>query len=841
MEVAEQTKEEFELQEVASISPIPINSKDEVSINVSKIDVEATDLKMGLLEGEVEKRHVEFGYNEIVEKKRFPLIRFLKKFTGMTAYMLEITAILGFGLQNYTIGVVIIVLLLLNSCVGFYPEMKASKASKEKLQVNARVLRGGKWNVVGARELVPGDVVRIRNGDFVPADVRILETSLEVDQSAITGESKNIHKEPGSDIYSGSIVKSGEAIGIVTSTAANTFFGKTVSLVSSSAPRLHVEDIIQKIIWALVAMVLTMLVIAIIIYIFVQKQNALDILLLLLLLMVTAVPVAFPAVFSVTMAYGSKQLTKKGVLVTRMNVTEDASSMSVLCFDKTGTITKNLLSVVDVKSFSQKSTKEDVLITAFLCSKEENTDAIDLASIAETRKLGIDPSQNYTPVGFVPFDSATRRTEATVKDNQGVITTVTKGAFQSILDLSIVTEEQVQEMKKYISEMASNGHKTIAVARCVEKKEDDKFEFQGLIALSDCPREDSKEVIQTLRDMGIRVLMLTGDALSVATHIGKQVGLGGNIIGLGHSKTDKTEDKAVAMGNFNVEETDGFAEIFPEDKYSIVKVLQSKHYIVGMTGDGVNDAPALKQAQVGIAVSNAIDLAKGSASVVLTTEGLAPTIHLVRVSRMIHERIATWILNKIVKTFLTVVFIVIVFLSDGIFIVKAINILALLFLIDFVTLALATDNTRGSKFPVEWKIFHLLRVAVTLGIVAIGESIGLLYIGFNLLGIRSDIETVHTFTMEILFFSSLCTVYVVRERSWFWRSIPSRLMLSVALVDSIVVIIISTFGIPGLGIHGIPIQFSFIIVGYSIVFSLFVNDFIKVMLYRFLKYKKISK
>jgi len=224
MEVAEQTKEEFELQEVASISPIPINSKDEVSINVSKIHVEATDLKMGLLEGEVEKRHVEFGYNEIVEKKRFPLIRFLKKFTGMTAYMLEITAILGFGLQNYTIGVVIIVLLLLNSCVGFYPEMKASKASKEKLQVNARVLRGGKWNVVGARELVPGDVVRIRNGDFVPADVRILETSLEVDQSAITGESKNIHKEPGSDIYSGSIVKSGEAIGIVTSTAANTFF-----------------------------------------------------------------------------------------------------------------------------------------------------------------------------------------------------------------------------------------------------------------------------------------------------------------------------------------------------------------------------------------------------------------------------------------------------------------------------------------------------------------------------------------------------------------------------------------------------------------------------------------
>ena len=779
------------------------------------------DVKNGLSASEVEKRVKEYGYNEVPEKKANPYLSFGKKFWGLTAWMLEAVIVLSVILNKMLDMYVIVALLLLNAVLGFFQEQRASKAVdalKQQLRVNARTLRDGKWQLIPARELVPGDIVRIRAGDFVPADLKLLDGQIEVDQSALTGESLTVSKAKSDMLFSGSIVKSGESNSLVVLTGNKTYFGKTTELVQVARPRLHTEDVISTVVKWLLIIVGVALAVAFVVALFLG-MDLFDVISLALVLLASSIPVALPAMFTISMAIGSMELVKRGVLVTRLSASEDAATMDTLCSDKTGTITMNKLSVAGV--IPMNGTDENtVLMYGALASQEANHDAIDLAFLgaASDRKISFD---NFTQKSFTPFDPKTRRTEALI-EKDGKTFKVVKGAVNIIADL---VGADVNALNKQTNEYASKGYRTLAVAM----GEDDKsLKIVGLVALYDMPRPDAKQLIGELKSLGISVKMLTGDALPIAKETARQVGLSDAITASTEfEKTVETEpDKASEIA----EKSDGFAEIYPQDKYSIVKSLQRKGHIVGMTGDGVNDAPSLKQAEVGIAVNSATDVAKGAASVVLTGEGLGNIVDLVKVGRMIYQRILTWIFNKVVKTFQIVVFVVIAFLLTGRFIVSAFDVVLLLFVIDFVTLSISTDNARWSKSPDTWNITGLVKSSIVLGILVVLESLAILYIGLGPLGISKDYELLKTFSFSILFYFGMMTVFVVRERGHFWNSFPSKSLFYITLIDMIAVALLVTFGFPGL--KPIPITDTLIVIGMAAFFSFVVNDFAKYLLLR---------
>jgi len=779
------------------------------------------DVKNGLSASEVEKRVKEYGYNEVPEKKANPYLSFGKKFWGLTAWMLEAVIVLSVILNKMLDMYVIVALLLLNAVLGFFQEQRASKAVgalKQQLRVNARTLRDGKWQLIPARELVPGDIVRIRAGDFVPADLKLLDGQIEVDQSALTGESLTVSKAKSDMLFSGSIVKSGESNSLVVLTGNKTYFGKTTELVQVARPRLHTEDVISTVVKWLLIIVGVALAIAFVVAVFLG-MDLFDVISLALVLLASSIPVALPAMFTISMAIGSMELVKRGVLVTRLSASEDAATMDTLCSDKTGTITMNKLSVAGVIPMNGTDEKT-VLMYGALASQEANHDAIDLAFLgaASDRKISFD---NFTQKSFTPFDPKTRRTEALI-EKDGKTFKVVKGAVNIIADL---VGADVNALNKQTNEYASKGYRTLAVAM----GEDDKsLKIVGLVALYDMPRPDAKQLIGELKSLGISVKMLTGDALPIAKETARQVGLSDAITASTEfEKTVETEpDKASEIA----EKSDGFAEIYPQDKYSIVKSLQRKGHIVGMTGDGVNDAPSLKQAEVGIAVNSATDVAKGAASVVLTGEGLGNIVDLVKVGRMIYQRILTWIFNKVVKTFQIVVFVVVAFLLTGRFIVSAFDVVLLLFVIDFVTLSISTDNARWSKSPDTWNITGLVKSSIVLGILVVLESLAILYIGLGPLGISKDYELLKTFSFSILFYFGMMTVFVVRERGHFWNSFPSKSLFYITLIDMIVVALLVTFGFPGL--KPIPITDTLIVIGMAAFFSFVVNDFAKYLLLR---------
>ena len=784
----------------------------------------SVDAKKGLAKDEVEKRVRQFGFNEVPEKKENSLIRFAKKFWGLTAWMLELTMLISFILGKYLDLYIIGGLLLFNSILGFLQEEKASSAIrslKKKLQVNARVLRGGNWHIIPARELVPGDIVRVRVGDFVPADLKIIDGNLEVDQSALTGESRLVDKKENDTLYSGSIVKSGEANSVALVTGAKTYLGRTAQLVQIARPKLHMEQVTSKVVTWLLAIVGVLLSLTIAVSV-AKDINVLEVLPLALVLLVSAIPVALPAMFTVSTALGSIELAKKGVLITRLSASEDAATMNTLCADKTGTITMNKLAITNV--FPMKGFKEDdAILYGALASQEANQDPIDLAFInsARDRKFS---SEGYVQEKFTPFDSATKRTE-TIVQKDGRSFRIMKGAVRVIAESCGLKDTEIARLEKSMEEFANEGYRTLAVA-INEGSSDPRL--VGLVAMYDNPRPDSAKLMEELKNLGVSVKMLTGDALPIAKEIAKQVKLGENIVRASDLKTFKKEDpiKAAEIA----EKSDGFAEIYPEDKYEIVKSLQAKGHVVGMTGDGVNDAPALKQAEVGIAVSNATDVAKGAASVVLTSEGLSNIVDLVKTGRMIYQRITTWTLNKIIKTFEVVVFVTLSFLLTGLSVVNAFNIVLLLFVTDFVTLSLSTDKVSWSRKPNTWKITGLVKIAMILGIMMLIEHFALLYIALNFLGFYSNMHVLHTFVFEMLFYSGTFTIFVVRERGHFWNSAPSKTLLVAITLDMVIVGTISTIGIPG--VTPLPLVYTITVILYYLALILLVNDTIKNALMR---------
>ncbi|WMT50229.1 MAG: plasma-membrane proton-efflux P-type ATPase [Thermoplasmatales archaeon] len=728
----------------------------------------------GLSSSDVEQRIRQYGKNEVVEKKENPVLKFLKKFWAPVPWMLEITAIITFFIGKDLDTYIILSLLIFNSFISFFQESRASDAVemlRSRINVKTRVLRNGTWEQIISTELVPGDVVHVRMGDVVPADVKIERGKVEVDQSALTGESNPVRREEDGEIFSGSIVKKGEATGLVVATGAKTLFGHTAELVSSAKSESHLEKLILSIVKYL-AVIDVILVLGLVVFSFIYNVPLIDAIPFSLVVLIASIPVALPATFTIATAYGAIDLSKKGALVTRLNAVEDAASMDSICFDKTGTLTKNELTVQEPVLF--ESSREDITRYAMLASDESSLDSIDLAIINFGKSAGVN-MEGYRITDFTPFEPATKRTQAKVETPDGMIT-VTKGAPQVLA--AMCPGIKVDEVMEKARELSLRGYRTIAVA----VNDGTTWKFSGLIPMHDPPRDDSKELIGKLRDMGIVPRMITGDSTPIAEEIAKEVGIGQNV--------SRVSD--VISGKTKVDDCNAFAEVFPEDKFSIVKILQKEGHITGMTGDGVNDAPALKQAEVGIAVASATDVAKASASIVLTHEGLTDIVSAVEDGRKIFQRMLTYTLNKIIKTVQVAIFLTTSFFIFRFFVTTPFDIILLLFANDFVTMSIATDNVRFSKNPEKWNVRSLVGSSFSLAMFIVVESFAILIIGMRL-GLNNN--QIHTFIFDMLVFSGQFTVYMVRERGRFWNSRPSKWLLSATVADIIFISLISWLGI----------------------------------------------
>lgn len=729
----------------------------------------------GLTQAEAERRQAEFGLNEIPEVHTGRLQLFLKKLWGFVPWMLEATILFQLVLGKVIDAGITLLLLLVNAIISFLQEDNARKSLallQSRLTIQARVLRDQKWLLLPASELVPGDIIRLRLGDMTPADVKLMNGQLAADQSALTGESSLAEIEEGGSVYAASIIKRGEGIAVVTATGANTFYGKTAKLVQTAKSVSHGESIIQQIVQYLM-LLNVILIVLMFVYTLVARLPAEQILPFILILLVASIPVALPATFTLATAIGARDLVKRGVLATRLAAIKEAAGMDVLCSDKTGTITRNELAVVEIQPCVGYSAF-DVLRLANYASDEATHDPIDMAIIAATHEEKIDLSAGKR-LQFIPFDSTTKRTEAVIRKN-GVTKHVVKGMPQLV---GALTRQGVPQ--EAIEKLSAKGYRVLAVAAGVDEH---SLDLIGLIALQDPPRKDSAAVIEKLQNLGVRVLMITGDALETARAVAVQVGIAGKAAPAEQLRAGID----VENGEYGV-----FSGVFPEDKFRLVERLQQAGHIVGMTGDGVNDAPALRQAEIGAAVANATDVAKSAAGVVLVNPGLEGLLATVEVGRRIYQRTLTYTLNKIIKTFQIALFLCFGLIVFGIFVTRPTLILLLLLANDFVTMSLTTDNVRPSAKPNRWDV----RALVVSGLLVAGcwllVSFGVLIVGQYVL--RLDIDRLQTLIFLMLVFTGQANVYLIRERDRFWTSRPSKWMLISTVMDVIVVCFLAIRGV----------------------------------------------
>ncbi len=781
----------------------------------------------GLTSAEVDVRRKENGYNEVAEEKGHPVAQLLGKFWGISAWMLEMIMILSAVLGKYSDLALISALLVINAVLSFTQERRAAgvvEALRKRLQVSARVRRDSNWQVIPSRELVPGDIVRVRTGDIIPADVKLLTGTLTVDQSALTGESNDVDKAIGGMLSSGSIVRRGEGNGVVLLTGAKTYFGRTTELVQAARPKLHIEAVVSKVVRWLFVIVGVLLSVVVILSL-IRGAPLLEMIPLLLVLLMSAVPVALPVMFTVSMACGSRELAKRGVLVTRLSAAEDAATMNVLCVDKTGTITMNKL-VVTVVIPLEHATEADVLFAGALASQEANQDPIDLAFLAAAKERHIfDHLPKITPISFAPFDAKNRRTEAVVEQN-GQRLRVMKGAVRTLAEACRLPPAAIDALEARVKASAAKGYRTLAVTRGPEAGTPT---LVGLVSLYDPPRPEARQLIAELHDLGISVKMLTGDALEVAREIAGEVGLS-NIRRMAELKTAsaQTGNQAVDL----LADTGGYAEVYPEDKHIVVQNLQAGGHVTGMTGDGVNDSPALRQAEVGIAVSTATDVAKGAASVVLIEPGLKNIVELVELGRTIYQRILTWIVNKISRTILKAAFVAIAYMVTGKFVVSVFAMLLLTFMTDFAKIALATDNVRSSRKPETWNIGGFIAVSVALGVAMVVEALMFLWFGWSHFGLATNDNALYTFSFLTLLYFAVFSVVSARERSWFWATVPSNTLMGALIANALAGTLLTRVGLPGL-LH-LPWSQTLVIFTYALVSCLVVNDFIKVVMIKWL-------
>src|SRR5665648_1024405 len=769
----------------------------------------------GLSQAEAQKRLTQYGPNEIKEKKINPLLKFLSYFWGPIPWMIEVAVILSGVVRHWPDFFVILLLLVVNAVVGFWEERQAGNAIaalKSKLATKARVIRDGKWTTPAARELVPGDVIRLRLGDIVPADARLLAgDQVEVDQSALTGESLPATRKPGEAVFSGSIIRQGEIGAMVYGTGTNTYFGKTAQLVQEAHTVSHFQRAVLKIgnylIILAVSLVALILVVAIL-----RGDPIFTTLQFALVLTVAAIPVAMPTVLSVTMAVGARLLAKKQAIVSRLVAIEELAGMDMLCTDKTGTLTQNKLTLGDPFCVDNVPA-EQVIFNGALASRAENNDTIDLAVLG-----GLKNDQalsGYQVVHFQPFDPVHKRTEATVKGTDGKEFKVTKGAPQVILELSVNAEQVKPAVEKAVNEFATRGFRSLGVARA---EGDDQWRFLGVLPLFDPPREDAKETIAIARQMGVKFKMVTGDQLAIAQETAKTLGMGRDILdagSLGDVKHQETTEMAEC-----------FAQVFPEHKFHIVDVLQKIDHIVGMTGDGVNDAPALKKADCGIAVSGATDAARAAADIVLMTPGLSVIIDAIKESRKIFQRMNSYAIYRIAETLRVLLFMTLAILVFNFYPLTAVMIVMLALLNDGAILSIAYDNVHYKDQPEAWNMKMVLGIATVLGVIGPVAAFGLFYLGESVYHIdRAHIQTLMYLMLSV---AGHLTIFLSRTRGPFWSIRPARALWMAVFGTQIVATLIAVYGV---FMTPIGWGWALFVWGYALVWFL-VNDRVKLLAYR---------
>jgi H+-transporting ATPase len=807
-----------------------ISTEDAKGISIQELFQKLSSSEKGLSSSEVTSRLEQYGPNEIPEKKVNPIIKFFGYFWGPIPWMIEAAVIMSAIIQRWDDLGIIFALLVINAVVGFWQEHKASNAIellKQRLAPKARVLRDDQWREVPAKELVPGDIVRVRLGDIVPADIKLMEGDyLLLDESALTGESLPVEKHVADVGYASSIVRQGEMNALVIATGMSTYFGKTARLVEEVRKQSHFQKAIIKIGDYLIVLAVILVAITFLVSLF-RHESILETLQFALVLTVAAIPAALPAVLSVTMAIGAIALAKKEAIVSKLVSIEEMAGMDVLCSDKTGTITKNELTVGDVKSFAG-FTDNDVLRFGTLASREEDRDPIDDTIIAKTKSMQAiaEVLGRYKVVAFIPFDPVSKRTEATIEDSLGKSFRVTKGAPQVILALATNKEEVEAEVDEAVNFFATNGFRALGVARTGDQ---DNWQFVGLIALYDPPREDSAETIKTAQSMGVQVKMVTGDHIAIAKEIAKEVGLAPNIV-TSTSFLGKSDREARSV----VESADGFAQVFPEHKYHIVEILQSKGHIVGMTGDGVNDAPALKRADVGIAVAGATDAAKSAADIVFTKPGLSVIIDAIKESRTIFQRMTNYAIYRIAETIRILFFITASILVFQFYPVTALMIVLLAILNDIPIMTIAYDNVRYSNQPERWKMWAVLSVATLLGVLGVLSSFGLLYIGREVLHLSTGI--LQSFIYLKLSVAGHMTLLLARTKGHFWSIRPANSLLTAIILTQLTATLITVYGIllPAMGW-----ALAGLVWGYSALTELVIIDLAKIRFYKLLDHTGI--
>jgi len=775
----------------------------------------------GLTQEEAKKRLLKYGPNEIEEKKANPFLKFLSYFRGPIPWMIEAAVILSAVARHWPDFGIILVLLLANGVVGFWEEREAGtaiEALKAKLAVKARVKRDGKWVTPPSRELVPGDVIRLRLGDIVPADARLLEGDpVEVDQSALTGESLPASRKSGEAVFSGSVIRQGEIGAMVYGTGADTYFGKTAQLVQEAHTVSHFQKAVLKIgnylIILAVALVAVIIAVALL-----RGDKILTTLQFALVLTVAAIPVAMPTVLSVTMAVGARLLAKKEAIVSRLVAIEELAGVDVLCSDKTGTLTQNKLSLGDPFCVNNISA-DQVILNGALSSRADNNDTIDLAVLGGLKEK--DALNGYEVIHFQPFDPVHKRTEATVKGKDGKTFKVTKGAPQVIMELAANAGDVKSSVEKAVDEFATRGFRSLGVART---EGDGKWQFIGVLPLFDPPREDAGKTIATALAMGVKVKMVTGDALAIAQETAKKLDMGSNILdarGLGDSKNKETNQV-----KDSIEKADGFAQVFPEHKFHIVDVLQKLGHIVGMTGDGVNDAPALKKADCGIAVSDATDAARAAAAIVLLKPGLSVIIDAIKESRRIFQRMNSYAIYRIAETLRVLFFMTLAILVFNFYPLTAVMIVMLALLNDGAILSIAYDNVHYKDQPEVWNMRMVLGISTVLGIIGVISAFGLFYLGERVFDLdRAHIQTLMYLKLSV---AGHLTIFLTRTRGPFWSIRPARILWVAVLGTQIVATLIAVYGFfmtpLGWGWAGF-------VWGYALLWFL-LNDRVKLLAYR---------
>lgn len=771
--------------------PLSGLSAEEAAGTLDTVFTKLHSSESGLSSIDANQRLQQLGPNALPEKHQSPWVEFGRFYWGPIPWMIEVADVLSGILRHWDDFVVISTLLVFNAVVGFWQEHTAADAVaalKAQLALRCLVLRDGTWSAMDAAALVPGDVVRISLGGIVPADVKIFgDGYLRIDQSALTGESLPVDKSAGDTAYSGSVAVKGEMTAVVTATGSQTYFGRTTHLVADAHPTSHFQAAILAIGDYLIYLTLVLVAALVIVELF-RGVKVLTLIQYGLILTVAAIPVAMPAVLSVTMAVGAFSLSKQKAIVTRLESIEELAGVDVLCTDKTGTLTSNQLAVGEPVLFSGASSDE-VILDAALASRTDSQDAIDTAVVNALSDRTL--LARYTVSSFVPFDPVSKRSEASVADANGVTSTLTKGAPQVIFDLCALSVDDRKRADATVDDLANRGFRTLGVAR---KSGAEGWSLRGVLSLSDPPRPDSAETIKRAMQLGISVKMLTGDNTAIAAEVATEVGLGKQIEPASAVLGDMTDDEVSDAVAHRIEQIDGFAEVFPEHKYAIVKALQARGHIVGMTGDGVNDAPALRQADTGIAVSGATDAARAAAAVVLTAPGLSVIVSAIEQARVIFERMNSYAIYRVSETIRIIIFVVLAMIAFNFYPITAILIIMLAFFNDLPIMMIAWDNTAIDAQPVRWQMRRVLTLSTVLGTIGVIDTFGLLVLAQDWMHL--DIAEIETLIFLKLAVAGHLTIFIARSReSMFKRPWPAPRLIGALAVTVVLATLLAAFGL----------------------------------------------